>query len=245
MIINNNCFYFLTEHYENQTAKMISAITFIADYCSHSKLAIRIDDDVLFHPATMIRKVMGMMTKKSKNTYDEAEDYHSQRRYELSSNRISRLYKSLASLPSNRFTNPNTILCHILSNRTIIRPDMNRPYPVKYSVLVTESIYPDFCAGFFIAISMDVMIKLRELFAVEPPFWIDDSYLGVLQKRIKTVNVNANKFLLFDAPENNLRNAISAGTNMDAIAIHLTQGPAYYSQLAKANVYKELRYDYQ
>lgn len=244
---------------------MISAINFLSDYCGKSKLAIRIDDDVIFHPATMFERVVNLMTRNVTNSYNETEDYHNHSQYIKSSSLSKSLHSSIPhgyrgnnsllitqadGKPTKHkpqlnipLINQNTILCHILAQRKIIRPNMKRTYPVDFSVLPQETIYPDFCAGFFIAMSTDLLPKFQQLFAVEPPFWIDDSYLGVLQRRLKTINVAANKLLFFNVPKtSSLRKLISGATDTDAIAVHLMQGEHYYKRLARSSALDDLRY---
>ena len=246
---------------------MISAINFLADYCGNTQLAIRIDDDVIFHPATMIEKVKTLMTRNNTNTYNQTEDYHMHKQYIKSYNIPKSLRNSLTDRgysgyshllippssaisrrpkshqPPLKLTNKNTILCHILSHRKIIRPHMKRTYPVDYTVLPDETIYPDFCAGFFIAFSTDLLSQFQQLFAVEPPFWIDDSYLGVLQRRVKSTNIAANDMLFFNVPQTpSLRKLISGRTEKETIAVHLMQGVHYYKRLARSSALDDLRY---
>ena len=243
---------------------MISAINFLSDYCGKSKLAIRMDDDVIFHPATMFEKVVHLMRENVTNSYNASEDYHNHTQYmksydaakskhipliqvdnrgSLFNEQVDDLSTERESTSTSSLVNQNTILCHILAQRKIIRPDMKRTYPVAFSVLPKETIYPDFCAGFFIAMSTDLLPKFQQLFSVEPPFWIDDSYLGVLQRRLKTVNVAANKLLFFNVPKtSSLRKLISGATDTDTIAVHLMQGEQYYKRLARSSALDDLRY---
>lgn len=196
---------------------MISAINYIAEYCSMSKVAIRIDDDVAFQPTQMIDKVISLLQNPAKSTYPPHDGYHKVTRSKLS----SRLLNSNSSASDNAISNqtfmprpalkldekyhgnsklrliqPNTVICSVLKNR-IIHRDKGNIYNVGSSVLPGETHYPQFCAGFFIAFTSDLLPKFKALFSYEPPFWIDDSYLGVLQRIVKTTNVNIKDLLLF------------------------------------------------
>lgn len=211
------CF-FISEHYHNQTAKLISAINFIDDYCKQAKLAIRMDDDVIFYPKKMVEYVVKAINENNLNSYNPAEKYHkdvikpgapkslrsndkNQLLVEADSVTISSYDMLLSHTPQSNtslFDNmkQNSVVCVILAKRPIVRTKSAK-YRLSPESLPKEQVYPDFCAGFFFVLTGDLIPKIRQLFYVEPPFWIDDSYLGVIQKRLQTVNIKANSQFLF------------------------------------------------
>lgn len=232
---------------------MISAINFLADYCSDARIAIRMDDDVIFHPTQMISQVVKLINQHPRRShYNTTFDYHSLVNYKplvtakkegFSPTALERRkdysHKPTSSIKLNK---GNTIVCHLLKNFPIIRHHMNRPYPVDDSVLPHEQIYPDFCAGFFIAMTSDLLPQLQSLFKVEPPFWIDDSYLGVLQKIIRVGVVNAEKLVAFDPPPGlPLKKIINGGEDRSLIAVHLMQGEKYLHQMIQGKMLSEFQ----
>jgi len=128
-------------------------------------------------------------------------------------------YKALLSrLP------PKTIVCRLLRNRLIFRcpesGEINGKSCKKYSVssdtLPGRSKYPDFCAGFFIAITADLMPRFQAMLAKEKPFWIDDSYLGVLQELVGTKNINSKRLVFVERGD--IREKLRTGS---VLAVHL------------------------
>lgn len=259
------------ENYRNQTAKMMSAINFIGDYCMDSKLAVRIDDDVIFQPANMITSILRLINQNNANTYNASENYHSDvmgnegergdnstakpvqsaqyedlhhyREVEKNSKQLSSptllpqydrphhpeySYYSLRPIDSTgrlrkelTTMHNNTVVCHILHHK-IARDHIDYKLDKKY--LPNEVWFPEYCAGFFIAITIDLMPGLRRMFHLEPPFWIDDAYLGVIQKRLLTVNKPANTRLKFDPPKRrNIRTELMRSSNLAPIVFHLNQ----------------------
>jgi len=190
----------LAEAYRNQTAKMISAINYISDYCNGAKLVIRLDDDVLVHPEHMLRRLTHTMLPSESII--------------RGNNSVIDYGTLLSKLPEN------TIVCRVLRHRWIIRcPDKTKKclrYAVSNDTLPRRKKYPDFCAGFFIAFTPDLMTKFQGLFAKEKPFWIDDSYLGVLQLRLRTRNINSQQ--LFFTARSEMTENLNTGV---LLAVHL------------------------
>ena len=233
---------------------MISAINFLADYCSEARIAIRMDDDVIFHPTQMISQVVKLINQHPRRShYNTTFDYHSLVTYKplviAKNEKLSpiakerRKHNPLRTRSSSiKLNKGNTILCHLLKHFPIIRFHMERPYPVADSVLPHETIYPDFCAGFFIAMTSDLLPQFQSLFKVEPPFWIDDSYLGVLQKIMRVGVVNAEKLVVFDPPNGlPLKKIINGGEDRSLIAVHLMQGEKYVNQMIQGKMLSEFQ----
>ncbi|KAF6031152.1 hypothetical protein EB796_010510 [Bugula neritina] len=166
------------ENYRNQVSKMVSAINYITDYCNQSKLILRIDDDVIFHPRLMFDTLSDVFLNSSES---------SQQHLYQSSN------LTIFQLPRN------TIACHLISDFEVWRKKDHPKHfnAVDDTVLPGEALYPPFCAGFFVAMSGDVPGKLRSHIATNKPFWMDDRYMGVLQKRASINNINISPILDF------------------------------------------------
>ena len=234
--------YRIADHYKNQTAKLISAINYLSDFCSMSKIAIRIDDDVVFNPTLMINKVISYLKTSNitlqpnnESTLQLTSNPGSSNSINTKSNKNSDGIKlSPNSLHSNTSTDiiahsdakltsvrENTVLCSVLRNRPIYRTH-GHIYRVPMNTLPGYNYYPEFCAGFFIAFTSDLLFKFQKLIAVEPPFWIDDSYLGVLQDKLKTENIAVNKLLAFQT------NGYLDRDVYVKLAVHMTA--RYYSE---------------
>lgn len=265
------CLLLILENYRNQTAKMMSAINFIGEYCMESRLAVRIDDDVIFHPTNMITSIIRLINQDNENTYNASEKYHANvlgdqeqrddnsttkqapsmqyedlhhyREVEKSSKQLSSptllpqydrphhpgySYYSLRPIDAAgrhrkelEGLHNNTVVCHILHHK-IAREHIDYKLDRKY--LPDELWFPEYCAGFFIAITIDLMPEFRRMFHLEPPFWIDDAYLGVIQKRLLTINKPANTRLKFDPPKRrNIRSELTRVSNLAPIVFHLNQ----------------------
>lgn len=156
----------VVENYRNQTYKMISAINYISDYCPGLKLILRIDDDIVFHPSLLLSKLISIMS-------------------------INRTSEQAPSINLSTISH-NAIACHVISDFEVWR---RKDHPKHYNVvdddvLPNELLYPPFCAGFFVAMSGDVPKMMQPHIATEKPFWMDDRYMGVLQKRAATHNLD-------------------------------------------------------
>lgn len=290
-IVKHQCLIFV-EHYRNQTAKMMSAINFIADYCNHTKISLRIDDDVIFHPAYLMNSVINYINRKNRLTYDPKSKYHANvlgdkteqrpvtppvmaapsetetgsanhteveddlhyrelfteeekednsygRQHERVHN-ANFTYYSTYELDNRsswrkvlRQLKNNTIVCHILHHKIGRNKNV---YALDKKFLPGEVWLPDYCAGFLIAFTTDVLISVQKMFVLEPPFWIDDAYLGVIQKRIRTINAPANRQMKF-APnkKGNLRRDLQKKTPLSPVVIHLNQR-GFYRELGKSNL---------
>ena len=152
----NKCIFLILDHYKNQTFKMMTAINYISDYCYSPRLILRIDDDVIFHPGLMIKKLI----------------------YNMSGKAVPKEKAALKTIP------PRTVACHLREGGAIRRmKDYPKYYgAVPDSILPGEEFYPPFCAGFFVAMSGDVPAAIRPYFNKYEPFWMDDRYMAVLHK---------------------------------------------------------------
>ena len=214
-----------------------------------SKIAIRIDDDVVFDPTLMIHKVISYLKNSNSTLLPNNESALPTSNITLlpndefappTSSSVSKLISTNPNNNSEGITSPpnilhsntsidivttsdeklttlreNTVLCSMLSNRPIYRTAGHK-YRVPITVLPGYNYYPKFCAGFFIAFTSDLLSKFQKLFAVEPPFWIDDTYLGVLQDKLRTENIAVNKLLAFRT-SGHLNRDVS-----EKLAVHMT-----------------------
>lgn len=186
---------FLVESYYNQTYKMISAINFISDFCPNASLILRIDDDVLFHPQIVLPRVLSFMNVS--NPHDLAT-------------------RTLKRIPRN------TIVCRLISDFSVWRKKDHPKHfnAVDETVLPGETMYPPFCAGFFIAMSGDVPTHLQRHIAANKPFWMDDRYMGVLQKSGAVHNIDITESLDFGY-ESIKRSSIEQIISSQIVAKHL------------------------
>lgn len=166
---------FFTEHYRNQTLKLIAAIEFISVYCSKVPLILKLDDDVLFYPSVMLPRLVKVFLAKTSLPSEDT------------------IHQQLYALPAN------TIACHLITGYEIWRyaDHPKSPYIVDTSVLPGEKYYPPFCAGYFVAMSGDTPEKLKKYIVDNKAFWIDDRYMGILQQQANSTNVNMQHKLSF------------------------------------------------
>lgn len=174
---------------------MISAINYISEFCPNASLILRIDDDVLFHPKLVLPRILSFMDLPDSGI--------------ITANRLKRL-------PSN------TIICRLISDFGVWRKKDHPKHfnAVDDTVLPGETMYPPFCAGFFIAMSGDVPTHLRNYIASNKPFWMDDRYMGILQKRGGVHNIDITSALDFGYEtinQNNIQDII----NSKIVAKHL------------------------
>lgn len=204
----------------------MSAMNFLVDYCPMSQIALRLDDDVMVHPTRMIHRVISLLQDRG-NTTNHGED-----KSHLTNVSPTTVCNGSNSCTTPHQTNnislnnilPNRIICRVLKDRPIMRGTRRR-YRLSSQILPNKVTYPDFCAGFFIAFTTDLLPKFRSLFEVEEPFWIDDSYLGVLQERIKTDNINATELLVIFPQRAHLANLSSTLDSL--LAVHLAKDKFY------------------
>lgn len=162
---------------------MISAINYISEHCHNVTLILRIDDDVLFHPKIILQNLTRIIQQQSGST--------------RTSNSSAETFNRPLSLPSN------TIACRLISDFGVwrFRDHPNHFYAVDDTVLPGKDMYPPFCAGFFVAMSGDVPRLLQPHILTDRPFWMDDRYMGILQMRAETVNVDISSLLDFGYAE--------------------------------------------
>lgn len=146
----------------------MSAIKYISENCYNLKLILKIDDDIVFHPNLLLDRLLPILTNNSET-------------------------KRVKSLE----TATNTITCYLHNDTPIIRLDEfnNGAFALHDSVLSGESVFPPFCAGFFVAMSGDVPRSLHRHLATNKPFWMEDRYMGVLQKRANISNLDIHSML--------------------------------------------------
>ena len=89
--------------------------------------------------------------------------------------------KSLRESITMKALPKRTIAGHVLQSQKIERT-AESVYAVEMDVLPKLTYFPQFCAGFFIAMSGDVPLLLQPHIIDNEPFWIDDRFLGVLTK---------------------------------------------------------------
>lgn len=243
---------------------MISAINYITDYCNNARIAVRIDDDVIFNPLHMVQQIVRYFNQEHSITYNISESYHTDVQgdeeihyregfgitttpaapgdtlldngWKPASNYSFFTSLNVAAdaglLTKLSIIRNNTIACHILHHR-IGRAGV---YKLDPKFLPNETQFPEYCAGFFIAFTMDLLPKIRRMFHLEPPFWIDDAYLGVLMKRLLTVNVTLKRRLKFSPPANeNIKTVLTSNPSQGPIAIHLNQ-KNFYKTLGEAEL---------
>ncbi|XP_067951079.1 UDP-GalNAc:beta-1,3-N-acetylgalactosaminyltransferase 1-like [Watersipora subatra] len=159
------------EAYTNQTYKLMTAINYISDHCKTAKLILRIDDDIIFHPRLLLEKLLEALTKRTQ----------------------AKAVLTLETFP------PKLIACHLIDDFDVWRlKDHPKHFnAVDDSVLPGITRYPPFCAGFFVAMSGDVPRLLQPHIAKNKPFWMDDRYMGVLQKYASIRNITINDILDF------------------------------------------------
>lgn len=207
---------------------MMSAINFISDHCRDSKLVVRLDDDVLLHPKNMINIVLFLLQQNQ--TTDLTQHASVPADAVLATDLINRTTSMTQNETGNhsdvnmeqqlRNINSNAVVCHVLRNRPIRRFRFSK-YRIDNSFLPGETTYPEFCAGFFIALTINLLPKFQEMFKTERPFWIDDTYLGILQKRLGTFNIQASAYVTFNPYKR----------KSQWVAAHLGQ-KFYYSHIA-------------
>lgn len=199
-----------------------------------SKIAIKIDDDVMFKPSQMINRVVSILQEERNSTYPLNDTYHQNLTqtvptdYNHQDNSSFHKQLSVNWQVGSQLTQRNRVICRILQNRPIIRQKRCKYYmPERY--LLGESTYPDFCAGFFIALTTDLLPKFQALFKVEEPIWIDDSYLGILQRRVGAVNIHVSADSLVISPSTKLNLPKTLKTGM---AVHLAH-EAFYRRVGE------------
>ena len=187
---------------------MISAINYISEFCDNVTLILRIDDDVVFHPKLVLQNLTSIFEPQA-------------------SSKTFMYTNAKLKLPSN------TLACRLISDFGVWRYKEHPGHfnAVDDTVLPGEDIYPPFCAGFFIAMSGDVPSLLRQHIKSNKPFWMDDRYMGVLQKRAGTTNIDISKLLDFGYREIDAAN-LEDLTQQRLLAKHLPGHLKYHlSQL--------------
>ena len=182
-----------------------------------SKLAIRLDDDVILNPARMIAAVISLMQKND----DDTESQHS-----------AGMGREIRNILPHHNLQQNSVLCHFFDTDKLINRNLTSEfYGLDYRFLPHLTYYPEYCAGYFIAFTSDLLPKFRDLFKIEEPFWIDDAYLGILQQRIGTRHVRTDGYFHFfwGRYDGNLKTVLDTTDvtvepqKKAALAVHLTQ----------------------
>ncbi|XP_050416403.1 beta-1,3-galactosyltransferase 1 isoform X2 [Patella vulgata] len=134
------------DHYHNLTHKGVLAFRWVSEYCNHSQIIVKIDDDVFLNPFLLLLNII----PKYKN--------------------------------KKRF-----MLCHVRKKGTSgIMRGKNYKWNVESDQFRGYKNYPvNYCNGYFVLISPDIISAMYRASWLTPFFWVDDVYLyGLLPSKI-------------------------------------------------------------
>lgn len=170
------------DSYENMTYKHVMAMKWFLTFCGHSKILIKVDDDVFLNtPQLMIYLHNTMLHNQLPQTDNHADD------------RITNISKPLKLL----FRQQRDLL---FCNRKIgVR--VHRSYRFKWHASYRNypnKTYPPYCPGFGIVYSADVVRRLYDAAQRSEFFWIDDIHItGLLANQLKIEIVPAQAYTVF------------------------------------------------
>lgn len=210
-----------------------------------SKLAIRLDDDIILNPANMIKTVIFLLTRQPDTLHLRGPTVGPvlgplALRTELLKQFIVVPSNDEIPLPAHKETQhsisiqnlqENSVVCYFFPEKLINRNVSTEFYGLDYRFLPHRTHFPEYCAGFFIAFTSNLLPKFKALFKVEEPFWIDDAYLGILQERLKTNHIRTSEHFHYSwgRYDGNLKTILdSPGTTIQsqsktATVVHLSQ----------------------
>lgn len=89
-------------------------------------------------------------------------------------------------VPSHR-TESRYIACRRIHNGRIFR-NSGAKWFVQKNLFKGQKVYPDFCQGFVVVVSNDLVPELYKSASITPFFWIDDVYLyGLVPRKISGI----------------------------------------------------------
>ena len=140
---------------------------------------------------------------------------------------VINMYKLLTEyLPAFK-KKSKTILCHHLPTGTmpIIRDKKSKWY-VKESEFRGQTYYPQYCSGFFVMITNDVIPAIYRSAHLTPFFWVDDVYMyGLLPTQIQGITYTGLKEGTFDISDVNALDCYKNASRVcDYLVVHGLNG---------------------
>ncbi|KAL5291762.1 hypothetical protein ACFFRR_010881 [Megaselia abdita] len=168
------------DDYKNMTYKHVMALKWFTYFCSNTSYLVKTDDDV-FVNIKKLETFLSMMNQSGRST---------------STSTFEPSVPTTLSRPSSSSSNSrNFLFCHKLSNVAV-----KRTYRSKWRVSPKDykhKYYPEYCPGYIIVYSGDVVHKLYVEAQNMTYFWIDDVHLtGNIRKQLNIPITSFEQYLL-------------------------------------------------
>lgn len=167
------------DDYKNMTYKHVMALKWFRYFCSNTLYLVKTDDDVFVNIKHLVR-FLSSLSMSSSSTLS------------LPSNQ-STFEPSVPSISNNNLE--NFMFCHKLSQVLVKRTHRSKWYvsPKDYKY----KYYPEYCPGYIVVYSKDVVDKLYTAAQKMSYFWIDDVHLtGNIRKMLNIPITSFEQYLL-------------------------------------------------